>query len=450
MRIDRIDLWHVAVPLPAPFYPSWIPGFRQEENRFDLIRLRTSDGIEGWSAVPAMAKERRGWGQLLGSYVLGERADDIASIRQRIRELGYLGHRAGGLVEPACWDIIGKARGCPVHEVLGGARGGSVRLYASTGEVKTGAERVEEVRQRVAEGFDCVKLRVHADTLAEDVAQLRAVREAFPDLKLGVDANMGWRVAAIAECAKWDWQRAYEFCKEAEQLGFSWVEEPLPNDDYAGLARLRAATEVTIAGGELNNYGLPDFRHMVEVGCYGWYQPDAVMVGGISEAWAIVQLVRAGGAEFSPHTWTNGVGFAINLQLYAAFPERDHHLEFPLNPPGWLPEGRDGLLTEPWRAERGALEIPTKPGLGFEIDPGQLRRFGTRFYTGTKARVAVSTVLDRGPRLAAYLGGVRTKRIEARASEIEAQIRAGRDPVAEALAELAPAQPRSEPAAAEA
>ena len=55
MKISRIDLWHVAVPLPAVFRRSWISGFRQTENRFDLIRLTTEDGIAGYSAAPAMA-----------------------------------------------------------------------------------------------------------------------------------------------------------------------------------------------------------------------------------------------------------------------------------------------------------------------------------------------------------------------------------------------------------
>jgi len=126
MKISRIDLWHVGVPLPAPFSPSWIPGHRQTQNRFDLIRLTTRSGIEGWSAAPAMGRERQGFGALLGPYFLGERADDIANVRQRIREMGYLGYRVGW-VESACWDIIGKARGKPVYELLGG-EGGSVGL----------------------------------------------------------------------------------------------------------------------------------------------------------------------------------------------------------------------------------------------------------------------------------------------------------------------------------
>ncbi len=135
MKIARIDLWHVSVPLPTTFHPAWIPGFPQTANRFTLVRLRTASGVEGWSAGAALARERAGLGSLLGPYLLGERADDIPSIRQRIREMGYLGLRAGWL-EPACWDIVGKARGKPVYELLGG-RPGTVRLYASTGEVKS-------------------------------------------------------------------------------------------------------------------------------------------------------------------------------------------------------------------------------------------------------------------------------------------------------------------------
>ncbi len=74
MQISRIELWQVAIPLPAAFHPSWIPGFEQVENRFDLIRLVTASGLEGWSAAQCMSRERQGLGGLLGQYLLGERA----------------------------------------------------------------------------------------------------------------------------------------------------------------------------------------------------------------------------------------------------------------------------------------------------------------------------------------------------------------------------------------
>lgn len=358
-------------------------------------------------------------GALLGPYFLGERADDLTNVRQRIREMGYLGWNAGW-IEPACWDIVGKARGEPVWKMLGG-RGGRVRLYASSGEVRTGAARAAEIEARLAEGFDAVKLRVHADTLEEDVEQIRLAREAVGDEPvLGVDANQGWRVAVSADAPLWDYDRALAFCRAAEEAHFAWVEEPLAKDDYDGLARLSRETGVPISGGELNGGGIPEFRVMLEKKSLDWYQPDAVFTGGVASTMAIVRMVEDAGAHYSPHTWTNGIGFAINLQILAASRRRDEvRLEYPLDPPGWVPEGRDGLLTSPWLHEKGELQVPDGPGLGFEIDQKALRRFGTRFYTGTQARVAVRAIRDRGLSEARELGAVRRQRLKARSRALD-------------------------------
>lgn len=437
MRIARIDLWHVRVPLPAPFFPSWIPGMRQTENRFDLLRLRTEGGLEGWSAAPAVGKERAGIGALLGPYLLGERADDLEGIRQRIREMGYLGVRAGW-IEPAVWDIVGKARGKPVYELLGGA-GGVCDLYASTGEVIDAAV-LREAQLRIDEGFGAVKLRVHADTLEEDLAALDLARETLgDDAVLGVDANQGWRVAAVADAPRWDLTRARAFCRHAEQLGFTWVEEPLPMDAYADLAALTASTEVHITGGELNHHGLPELGMMASRHCFDEVQPDAIMTGGIAEAWAIAQTAASVGVGYTPHTWTNGIGFAVNLHLFAASGGRDKlRLEYPINPPGWVPAARDGLLTTPFLHDNGTLRLPTEPGLGFRIDASQLRRWGSRFFVATKVRVALRAVLDRGVSGARHLGAIRDERLSTRAAALDAAIAEGKDPFLDALHALAP------------
>lgn len=431
MRITRIDLWHVAVPLEGTFYPSWIPGFPQRENRFTLARLETSGGLEGYSAGPAMGRERAGLGSLLGPYFLGERADDIPSIRQRLREMGYLGVRLGWL-EAACWDIVGKAKGVPVYRLLSpSAPSTPVKVYASTGQLSTGVKACQAL---LAEGFDTLKVRVHAATLEEDVRRLRELREGLgKGPTLGVDANQGWRVAVVADAPRWEYERALAFCKEAEALGYAWVEEPLAMDAYEQLARLRAATEVDLTGGELNNQGLPEFGVMLEKGCYDVYQPDAVFTGGIAETFAIIRKVKAAGYRYTPHTWTNGVGFAINLQLHAASPFRDDKpLEYPYDPP-WVPAARDGVLEAPFLHRKGEVELPTAPGLGFSIDARALRRHGRHFFTGTKLRVAVSAVLDRGLKAAKEAGQVRDARLAARHELLEARHKAGEEPWQEAL-----------------
>jgi hypothetical protein len=99
-------------------------------------------------------------------------------------------------------------------------------------------------------------------------------------------------------------------------------------------------------------------------------------------------------------------------------PADEHLLEYPLDPPGWVPAARDGLLKEPWLHERGTLALPTRPGLGFEIDRRALWRYGRRFYTGTHGRVAARAVLDRGLSLARHLGALRQERLAARHLEL--------------------------------
>jgi D-galactarolactone cycloisomerase len=423
LRIERIDLWHVEVPLPSAFHPAWIPGFLQTSNRFTLIRLSTVSGLQGWSAAPAMGREREGLGELLGPYLLGERADDLPAIQQRIREMSYLGWRSGW-IEPACWDLLGKASGAPVYALLGG-KAGSVQLYASTGEICSAAARAEEARARLEEGFAAVKLRVHADTVEQDVAHIQEVRARLGDeVQLSVDANQGWRVAVIADAPRWTLERASKFCAAAAELGFAWVEEPLAFDAYAELAALRRRSQVPIAGGELNNHGLPELTAMLERGCYDIYQPDAVMTGGIAQTFEFVRRVEAANLSYTPHTWTNGIGFAINLQLFAASRFRDTQLlEYPYAPPGWIPATRDALLERAWTHERGQLALPVEPGLGFAIDRRALARYGKRFYTATPTRVAVRTVLDKGLATARELGATRARRLAQRSEELDRELR---------------------------
>ena len=408
--IERIELFHVAVPLARPFYPSWIPGYPQTENRFDLVRVVARGGLEGWSAGPAMGRERRGFGELIAPYLIGLDATDIPLMQQRLREMSYLGLR-NAWIEPAFWDIAGKAKGVPVHRLLGGV-GGEIALYASTGEVKSPQARVEEAEARYEEGFRAIKLRVHDFDERVDIAQVAAVARALGDrMKIGVDCNQAWRVTAIADAPLWDLPRAKRFADACAELGVAWIEEPLPMDDYAAQAELTAYSRVPIAGGELHTGGLPELRMMIERRCYHWLQPDAMFTGGIAQTAEVIRLCRAACLKYTPHTWTNGIGFAVNLQLMAVGGDREHgFLEYPLDPPSWTVAARDAVLERPFEHRRGRLSVPEAPGLGFEIDRRALRRYGTRFFSMGKLGLALHTVRDKGFRVAREIARTRRER----------------------------------------
>ena len=408
-RVARIELYHWSSPLPATFRPSWIPGFPQNENRATLIRVLTENGIDGWSAGPAIGREREGLGSLVGPYLIGEDATDIDLIQQRLREISYLGWR-NWWIEPAFWDIKGKLAGQPVCKLLG-REPRDVRLYASTGEVRDPAARVKEAEARFDEGFRTIKIRVHED-FDSDRAQVETVAAAVgQEMAIGVDANQGWRVSAIADAPRWDLDRARRFAGVCADAGIGWLEEPLAMDAYDDLARLTAESRVPIAGGELHTSGLPELKTMIERRCYSIFQPDAVFTGGIAQTMEVVRLCRQHGLTYTPHTWTNGIGFAVNLQLMVASGFADEtELEYPLDPPGWTPEGRDAMLTEPFLHEKGTLRMPAEPGLGFTVDRRALRKHARRFFVMDRKRLVWFALRDRGVKAAREIDATRRAR----------------------------------------
>ena len=393
--VARVELWHYAGPLPAAFRPSWIPGFPQYENRCTLIRVVTKGGVEGWSAGPAITRERQGLGHLIAPYLIGEDAVDIDTIQQRLREAGYLGWR-NWWIEPAFWDIAGKVAGKPVCALLGGAPR-DVAVYASTGEVRTPEAALEHAEARLAEGFGAVKIRVHEDE-ERDLAQVAKVARGLAGrMKVGVDANQAWRVSAIADAPLWDLDRAKRFADACADLGVAWIEEPLPMDDWEAQAALREYSRVPISGGELHSSGYAELAMMVDRRCYDKFQPDAMFTGGIQQTFRLIGKVREAGLAYTPHTWTNGVGFAVNLHLMAASGFADSELlEYPIDLPGWTPEARDSMLTQPFLASGGTVRVPDAPGLGIEIDRGALRKHGRRYFVMDRARLVLFALRDRG------------------------------------------------------
>jgi D-galactarolactone cycloisomerase len=304
MKVDRIELFHVAIPLPKPFYPAWIPGYPQTVNRFTLLRLTTDDGVQGLAAGVAFEREREGLGGLLGPYLIGLDPTDIASARQRVREASYLGWR-NYWIEAAFWDIRGKVEGKPLWALLGGEEAGRAPVYASTGEVHPPEQRAEEVLKLREMGFKTVKLRVHSFDPAEDVAQVEVVRRAVADtMDIGVDANQGWRVALVDDAPLWTLDRATDFARACAELDVRWIEEPLDMYAYDEQAELCRRSEVAIAGGELNG-GWHEFKVMLEKESYDIYQPDATMGGGISDAKRVMDACRERGLGYTPHTWAS-------------------------------------------------------------------------------------------------------------------------------------------------
>jgi len=402
-KIERIELYHVDAPLDEPFYPSWIPGYPQTAVRFTLARLYTDDGLVGLSAGNAFTTERQGLGDLLGGFLLGVEADDIDTVRMRLREASYLGWRNWWL-EAAFWDLKGKMESKPVYKLLQEEEEtvDKARVYASSGELRPIERRrpwLEDIRKM---GFDSLKIRVKDPDMKDDVTILRQVREEVGDeFEIGVDCNQGWPVSLIDPTPIWDLEYATGFGKACDDLGIAWIEEPLDMHDWDGMAELRRRIDTPVSGAELLG-DWHEVRALFEHECLDKYQPDFTFCGGLSVAKQVMAECRKRDLDFSPHTWSNGISFLINLHAFAAWERRDT-LEYPYEPPGWTPEGRDAIIPTIEVNPDGTVDVPQEPGLGIHIDEGLLRRYGKRFCLVTPFRLAFRTIREKGLKTALEL-----------------------------------------------
>jgi L-alanine-DL-glutamate epimerase-like enolase superfamily enzyme len=366
MRITRIRLDRLVLPLEPPFLAAWDPVPRRSFGA-TVVRVETDEGVVGVGSGDTMD----GFEAFEHLFV----GQDPLAIGRHVRALETIDFHAGRYwpLEVALWDILGQVTGQPVATLFGGSSDG-IAAYASFGELKPPDARAEAALAVQAEGFRALKIRIDRDRIPEGLAAVRATRAAVGDaMAIMVDLNQGWRMAGDT-ARSLDPVAARAIADELRELDVTWIEEPLLGSDLRGLADLRRATGVRIAGGEMTRT-LAELLAALDADAFDVYQPDVVLAVGLLRGRTIAELALARGRWFTPHTWTNGIGLLANLHVVLGV-GGGPYLEYPYDPPGWTPERRDFMLAEPVRpGPDGVLRVPQSPGLGIVLDEVAMRRY---------------------------------------------------------------------------
>jgi L-alanine-DL-glutamate epimerase-like enolase superfamily enzyme len=341
-----------------------------------LVRIETDTGTVGWGEAST------NWGH---SYPTVFRAvvEDVCSrhlegrdplaIRDRVGDLkvaldGYLGweglsSQTIGAIEIALWDILGKTLGAPIHQLLGG-RAYPIPLYG------TGTTMFEQSHDWHAHYFDeCVRLGFKGvkvrlgRAVDDDVELVRLVREHLgPDLLIGVDSY-------------WfhDVDSAIELVARIAPYHVHFFEEPIPQYQIDGLARLQHSSPIRVAVGE-RVYSARAFGELARRDAARVFEPDATLNGGLMSCMEIADIAARSSVEVIPHIGgPTVVGLAANLQwataarvrLFEFDIERDQPMITGIgeNPGLALTDIRDGTLT-----------APSGPGLGVDVDESELAK----------------------------------------------------------------------------
>jgi D-galactarolactone cycloisomerase len=176
---------------------------------------------------------------------------------------------------------------------------------------------------------------------------------------LMVDTNHAYGVA-----------EAIRLGKALEDYNLRWYEEPVAPEDLAGYREVRQALSMPIAGGE-NEHTLFGFREFLGQRCVDIAQPDLGSCGGLTAYRHIIALAHSHGVQVNPHVWGSAIAQAASLQAIAAAPVA-HHSVFSQEPIFEYDRSshpfRQHLVKEPLEQVNGWLDVPTKAGLGVEVD----------------------------------------------------------------------------------
>jgi len=277
-----------------------------------------------------------------------------------------LGKSVISAIDLALHDLVGKATGLPVYQLLGGLCHPRIAMYASGGCSDSKESLIAEIRQARQDGFTAFKWRL---VRSEDAGPLmEALRnEAGPEFGLMVDFVQGSAPQPWPKSAVWAATEAVAPYRPA------FVEEPFAVEDKRAHAALRRRVSCPIAAGE-GISSLEEAERFLSARAVDILQPDATICGGLGACRLISALAEAHHVELAMHVWGAAASLMGNLH-FALANASSVAVEYPRIPSPF----RDALLVRPLEFEHGCVNPPTAPGLGIRLDAASIDRFR---YTG--------------------------------------------------------------------
>jgi galactonate dehydratase len=362
-------------------------------NRIRLVKITTDTGIIGWGETTLEGRPRSTCSAVdeMADYLVGKDPRRIEHLyRSAFFRGGPVAMSALSGIDQALWDIKGKHHGVPVYELLGGPVRDRIRVYAHWGIGSMSDEGLASARERLDKlvakgGYKAFKSgpggkwRAHEPPAVIDDFVKRAylMREwVGPDVELCFDFH-GKMTPGLA----------IEICHELKGMRPMFVEEPVPQENVDALKQVSDHVPFPIATGErlLSRW---EFREIFEKQAVSYLQPDVSHAGGISELKRIANMGEVYYMHIMPHCAIGPVALSAALQVDASVPNFlvQEQIDQSLGA---------GLLKDDWQVIDGHIELPTKPGLGFDIDESAAERtieyqkeLGGEFYYETDGSVA--------------------------------------------------------------
>jgi len=339
-----------------------------------FIRVDTDEGIHGvgegtvngFSATVEAAIH-----ELREAYIGLEPSQVDLLFQRMVRDVysdgGQIHMAAVAAIEVACWDIVGKAGGKPVHDLLGGRIRDRIPVYANGWyrTDRTPEAFADKARDVVRRGYRAMKFDPFGaayrimDRSEEDlsIAIVAAVREAVgPDVDLMIEAHNRFSAATALRVA----DRLTEFRP-------AWLEEPVHHQQMGAMIEVARRSPVPVATGE-SYTSLGQFADLLSHDVVHIVQPEPLSLGGLWRTRQVAGMADAHYAVVAPHNAQGPVCGAISRTLGACIPNFYVQESFDEFNADWT----QSIVDRPIRPVDGYIEILDAPGLGIELDWGAL------------------------------------------------------------------------------
>ena len=347
-----------------------------------FVRIYTDEGIVGTGECNSGGPGFSGFATkhailALKELLIGENPFDINRLYEKLRRRGrYGGASTAPLIfaltgiDNALYDIVGKAMGVPVYQLLGGKFRDRIRLYADChfGADESMASFADKALAAVDEGFGAVKFDVDHTGAGELDAfnQTVGAREMSHIIGIieGLRQALGFEIDLAIDChGQFDLPSAITLARAVEPLRLMWLEEPVPAENVDALAQVRAATRTIICTGE-NQYTRFQFLELFQKQACDVIMPDLAKAGGIAEGKRIADLADAHYIPIAPHNVSSPHGMMAACHVLASVPNF-LFLEFHARFIPWWSDLCDG--DKPF-VQDGFMTVSERPGIGLELN----------------------------------------------------------------------------------
>ena len=347
-----------------------------------FVRIYTDEGIVGTGECNSGGPGFSGFATkeailAMRDLMIGEDPFKINMLYEKLRRRGRYGGSSEAPIifaltgiDNALYDIVGKALGVPVYQLLGGKFRDSIQLYADchAGETNDPKAYGEKALEAIDDGFGAVKFDVDHSGIQELDAYNWTVgaKEMTHIIGLieGIREAIGYEIDLAIDChGQFDMASAITLARAVEPLRLLWLEEPVPAENLDALAQVREKTSTVICTGE-NQYTRFEFVEMFAKKAVDIIMPDLAKAGGIAEAKRIADIADAHYIPIAPHNVSSPHGMMAACHVMAAVPNF-LFLEFHAREIAWWEDLCEG--DKPF-VENGTMAVSERPGIGVELN----------------------------------------------------------------------------------